>query len=323
MAKDVIYTNGVIAVKEKSLLGDRLYKLAEMSLADAFRSLTESGFGKGAEVSSYSEYEKLIAAEERETDAFIREYAPTDAEKEYLLAPRDFHNAKAAFKAELLGGGAEGMLAPDGLVPAQTVVECVKSGNCDMLCDELKGALAEANGLKESGNATGAEIGVIFDRALYRHLFKACRRNSFLKKLLKEKSDMGNILTAVRADSYEFAARCFTEGGALSAEDFKDVFSDDENVRKNALNGTEYYGFYRLCEESKAAGKPLTNAEREYARVETEQLYRNRFELKRAQPFLYYVLRRRAEMSDVRIIFVCLAAGYGAKDILSRLRSVR
>ena len=100
MALDIAYTSGVIAVREKYLLKERIYRLCELSAEEAFRMLLESGFGGGAETAtSVYDYEKLIAVEEEKTDAFIREFAPKKGIAEYLLAPRDFHNAKALVKA--------------------------------------------------------------------------------------------------------------------------------------------------------------------------------------------------------------------------------
>ena len=85
MGIDVIYTNGVIAAQEKYLLKDRIFKLCEGSAPEAFRVLSESGFGSGAAAESAYDFEKLVTAEERALDDFIREYAPSQAEAVYLL----------------------------------------------------------------------------------------------------------------------------------------------------------------------------------------------------------------------------------------------
>ena len=98
MAKDTLYTNGVIAAREKYLLKDKILKLCDLDAEEALRAVCESGFGKNAEVASVYEYEKLVAADEAAIDGFIREYSPSRAEAEYLLTGRDFHNAKAAVK---------------------------------------------------------------------------------------------------------------------------------------------------------------------------------------------------------------------------------
>ena len=116
MGKDVIYTNGVIAAREKYLLKEKLLRLCEGKVEDAFRIILESGYGSGAEVEGAYDYEALIGAEERALDDFICEYAPSEADAAYLLAPRDFHNAKALLKAEYLHADAEKMLAPEGRI---------------------------------------------------------------------------------------------------------------------------------------------------------------------------------------------------------------
>ncbi len=114
MAIDPMFTNGVIAVKERYFLRDKLLRMCEMTPEDAFRLLIESGFGgAGAAADSYHEYEALVEADEKDIDKFIRDFAPSDAEAEYLLAPRDFHNAKAAVKADVMGVDVTRMQAPD------------------------------------------------------------------------------------------------------------------------------------------------------------------------------------------------------------------
>ena len=159
MGKDVIYTNGVIAYREKFLLKDKLLKLCEGTAEDAFKSLNESGYGNGAEAASLYDYELLTAAEESALDDFIREYAPSRAEKAYLLAPRDFHNAKAILKAEYLGADAEKMLAPDGEIPISDLSVSLRSGDFSSLGKELGKTAKEAAELLKEEGASGADIG--------------------------------------------------------------------------------------------------------------------------------------------------------------------
>lgn len=56
--------------------------------------------------------------------------------------------------------------------------------------------------------------------------------------------------------------------------------------------------------------------------LEIDFLAAKKYELKSTQPFLYYVLRRRAENSNLRILFVCLLAGMSEGDIKRRLRAI-
>ena len=55
MVKDATYTNGVIAVKEKYLLKDKIFKMCEGGAEEALRALTDSGFGRGTEIASVYE----------------------------------------------------------------------------------------------------------------------------------------------------------------------------------------------------------------------------------------------------------------------------
>ncbi len=325
MLKSLDYINGVIAAKEVYLLSDRISKLCDVSAEDAFRTVSEGGFGKGADAVSVYDYEKLLYADEHDLDAFIREYAPTNAELGYLLSPRDFHNAKAILKAHYLNGNAEKMLAPEGLLSIETIMRCISDGNYKPLGEELAAACAEAAklfGEENAAEASGAEVGVIFERALYARLNSVCTRNSMLKKLTAKRSDMTDILTAVRSKTPEYAANNYILCGKLKAEQLEEIFVDDAEKAARALEGTGYEKFLRICLEDKNSGLPLTRAEIIRDNLEIDFLAERKYELKRAQPFLYYVLRRRAENANLRIIFVCLLAGMDESEIKKRLRGV-
>lgn len=331
MSKDVLYTNGIIAVRERELLKDKILKLCEGGAEEAFRMLTDGGFGKGAEAVSAHEYEKLLSADEAELDEFIREYAPANAEREYLLSPRDFHNAKAAVKARYLNLSAEEagpLFAPDGIYTAEQIVSAVKNGDTSALNAELAEAIKQAAELFEENSegetereVAGAEIGIIFDKALYAHLSKACGRNLFLKKCIAAKADMTNILTALRAQTPEYAADNYVCGGNLKENKLNKIFGESGAVNENALDGTSAEEFYKTCLKQKNAFLPMTEAERGLDSLETRLLAGHKYELKRSQPFLYYVFRRRAENANLRIVFVCLLAGMDERAIKNRLRA--
>lgn len=317
MAVDVLFTDGIIAAKEKYLLKDKILRMCELGADDAFRMLIESGFGGGEALSVY-EYDKLITADERSIDDFIREYAPSAAAKEYLLSPRDFHNAKALVKAEYLGADPENMLAPDGLVSVDEMKECFRSGDFSALNTDLANAIIGAREYLQTGDS-GAEVGSIFEKALSARLFVACKRNRTLKKLIAARADMTNILTAVRSADALSAEKNFVSGGRLGGDKLSKLFEQEESALR-AFEGTEYLSFVKMCLAAKSQGKPLTDAEKRRDSFDCDYLAANRFELKKSEPFLYYVFRRRTENENVRIVFVCLLSGMAERDIKNRLR---
>lgn len=325
MSKDLLYTNGVIAAREKYLLNDKIFKLCDSGAEEALRAVSESGFGKGAEATSVYEYEKLVSADEAAIDSFIREYAPSRAEAEYLLSPRDFHNAKAAVKARYLSLSTENMLAPSGIIPVEEILACVNSGEYAPLGSVLGEAVKEAAELFSEENqaeVSGAEIGIIFEKALYKHLHEVCAKHALLKKLLTTKADMTNILTALRSVEEEYAAKSYVPGGKLNRSRLSSLFDEDSEKAVKAFKGTPYYDFVKKCIADKAANLPLTSAERICESYETEYFSAKKYELHKNQPFLYYVFRRRAENANVRILFVCLLAGMKDSEIKRRLRAI-
>ena len=320
---DRLYTNGMIAVKEKTLLGERLRRLCEGSTDEAFRLLLESGFGSGAEVSSPREFELLTEIEHRNVDAFIRTYAPSEAVKSYFFYPRDFHNVRAAVKAEFLSLPLEQMLAPEGTIPVKTIVAAVQSGDLSKV-GILADAIEQATALfrEENGAPTGVQIGSIFEKALFAALKKSCARSRLLSKFVAMKADMTNLLTAFRAPSMELVEEMFVTGGKLSAAKLSEVFTDTEGLERE-LSNTALAPFLKACIEAKRNGVPYSEAERMLESFDLHYLNENRFTLKGNEPFIYYVLRRRAECDDVRIVFVCLNAGMTEVEIKKRLRSTR
>lgn len=312
---DPLYTNGAIAVMEQSLLKDRFLRLVSLSAEEAFRTLTESGFGRGAEAFSAADGERLCLAEEEALMRFVREYAPTEGIKAYFLSPRDFHNAKALVKAKLLGGSAEKLLAPNGLFTAEEISFSLEEGK--ELCKELSGAAAQC---LSSEGITGAEVGAIFDRALYAYLFRTAKRGP-LKQLVQGRIDRLNLLTSVRSQGKEgFEAR-FIGGGTLKKEAFSPVFEEDGEER--ALeNAGALAPFLALLLAARREKRPYTEAERALDSFETEFFAAHRYELEGRDTFLYYVLRKRAEIANVRILLVCLNAGLPEREIQKRLRTV-
>ena len=319
---DPTYTSGVIAVREKNLLKEKLLRFCELNAEEAFRLLLDSGFGGGAErAASVYEYEKLLAFDSEELDGFIRDYAPSQTEKEYLLSPYDFHNAKALIKAAYLGESAEKMLTAQGLIQISVLSDCVKSGEFSALSNRpfLRGACEEATKLLET-EPSGAKVGEIFEKALYQHLFAATKGKRVLRKLLAAKADMTNILIALRAGDKEIAKDKYLPCGSLTEQDLTPLF--DTEKAKTALQNTPYKAFLALCLSAKEKGLPLTQAEKTLDAYETDYFAQRKYELKKSEPFLYYVYRRKAENANIRIVFVCLLAGLKEREILGRLRAI-
>ena len=322
MAKDLTYVGGIIAVKENGLLKDKILGLCEMSAEGAFRALVESGFLKNAEVNSVFDYEKMLQADEADIDKFTREYAPNNAISTYFFAPRDFHNAKALLKAKYLNTEADKMLAPEGLLNLETLQKVVDGEVVKGVYPELISAVKSAVELfeKDGEGTSGAEVGRVFEKGLYSCLFTACKHDLLLKKLLQKKVDMTNILIAMRSNTPEYAANNAFSGGKISIDKLLLAFSENEDKALRALDKTYLEKYWKECLKTRGTGLPFTVAERQIAEIEIDFLAEHKYELRRSQPFMYYVFRRRAENENVRIVLSCLLVGLTADEIKARLR---
>ncbi|MCH5148318.1 MAG: V-type ATPase subunit [Clostridiales bacterium] len=323
MAKDLVYINGIIAVKENSLLKDKILTFCEMSAETAFRALSENGFIKNTDVNSVFDYEKVLQADEADIDEFTREYAPDNAIKTYFFAPRDFHNAKALVKAKYLNSGADKMLAPQGLLSLDTLKKAVDGEEVEGVYPELLEGIKSTVELFENDgmNISGAEVGKIFEQQLYACLLKACKRNALLKKLLTQKVDMTNILIVMRSNTPEYAANNVISGGKIPLDKLLVLFDENEEKAERALDGTYLEKYWKECYKTRITGLPFMKTEKRVAALEIDFLSEHRYELKRSQPFMYYIFRRRTENENVRIVLSCLLAGLSADEIKARLRN--
>ena len=321
MKKDFAYTNGVIAVRETRLLRDKTERLIEMSAEEGLRFLRENGFGAAFEGGVHA-FEDLAAAEEAELDAFVREYAPSEAAVLYYFLPRDFHNAKALIKAKAVGADGAGWLAPEGTIPLSELRERIETRRYGGLSAELSDALTKAEELLAEKEVSGTALGALFERALCSALGRRCKKSSAAAGLLARRTDMINLLTCFRAGDPERAKPLLLPCGTLREEQLARVFERDAESVSRAFEHTPYRAFVESCLSAREKGAPYTAAERMRDRLDTEYFAERRFELRGEEPFYYYVFRRRAEIADVRIFFVCRLAGMSAAEIGKRLRSV-
>lgn len=312
--KDSAYTNGIIAVKEKKLLKDKLAKMCSMSGEDALRLLAESGFG-----GEHTEPEEMVLFDEREIDFFIREYAPSKDVEEYLLAPRDFHNAKAIVKAAHLQCDVKPLLGSDGKFTADEIQKCIEAGDTQKLGKELDGAIKAAKALLDKEEPSGAEVGFVFDRALCVYLSRVLKRGGVCKKLLVRHIDMTNLLTCFRSQSKEEAEKFLVPGGSIKQAKLDSVFGAEDAALK-AFDKSEYQEFVKKLTAAREGEQPFTEAEKMLESYELDFFAEKPYEQSGQGTFLYYVFRRRVENENVRIVLVCLKAGLSEAEIKKRLR---
>lgn len=317
---DTTYINGVLAVKEKTLLKDKLFRLCELDVDEAFRALLDVGFGGGTANTVY-EYEKLLQTETASLETFIQTYAPSETEKKYFLLPKDFHNAKALFKARILGDNADGMLVSQGVVAVETLRKCITAGEYGVLSDipALKTACEACEKLLEN-DTSGVSVGSIFEKALYEELLALVKSKRGLRALLTTRIDMINVLTALRSGDETLAKRQYINGGKLTERELQALLSSDSDSIRRAFTNSELKEFIELCLTAKEKKLPYVEAEKYRDSYDVRMLETRKFDLVKNEPFLYYVFRKKSEIANVRILLACKLAGLNEQTIKNRLR---
>ncbi len=351
---NLLVTNGAIAVKETKLLSSKIPSLASGSYAEAVKALKESGFGAGYEG---ADGEELCLAEERALDKFITEYAPSERERAFLLAPRDFHNALAIVKAKTAGISAEGMFAPEGLYTLgelyaaaeeaeKRVARQIEEGERQKpqagkvqkilinlkqkvaknnavcgVCPELFEAFERAFEISLAGRPlTGARAGALFACAQFGYLKRISSKSRVLKELLAGRADRSNLLAAMRLKGGEFTEDIFLVGGRIPLKEIAAFPTASKEEQLKTASKADLADFCKLLLPCAEKGLPFTQAERELEGFEAEYFYSKRFELSGKQPYLYYAFRRREDVKNARTALVGLNAGLSEGEILSRLK---
>jgi vacuolar-type H+-ATPase subunit C/Vma6 len=108
--------------------------------------------------------------------------------------------------------------------------------------------------------------------------------------------------------------------GTLTNAELLQLFETDNDKIRSAFKGGKYAEFIRQCLDAKEKGLPFTQAEKTVDGYDAAYFSAKKYELKKSEPFLYYVYRRKSEIANVRIVIACLLVGLREQDIKRRLR---
>ncbi len=306
------FTNGVIKCRESRLLSGKIERMTEGSLDDAIKILKDSDFGSPF-AEGASDANALISAEERAINSFIREYAPDTSTERFLLADCDFHNAEALVKCKYAGADEDSILGAEGSFTVEALKKAVYDGALDGLPKELCSAIREAEELFDKGEASGFAVDCLFKAKLFEYM-QYYALDGDLIKILADRADRANVATFVRSGDEKLAERMFVVGGKLPFSRIKALF-EGKDVKRGKMpdwvkDAISEYG----------SGRPLSQLEKRADDFPLELLNKFKYDMAGIQPFLIYILRRRAEAKNVRIITVGLASGLAPSKIKQKLR---
>lgn len=316
MSVDKTFVNAMCISRQKYLLGkDKLARLLECADFDeAFRMVQEYGFGEGDVAPS--EYERVLLAEQVKLYDFVRSYAPTEAIKTFLLAPKDCYNAEYLLRRAHVS-------LPDLPLVAGTVsVDRIKKGvqgAYNLLPSYLVEPVKEAEALFERGQATGVAVSTVFARALYAHLLSVCKGRR-IRGYVQWQIDAKNVSVALRSGSRAEIENMYIEGGLVALDSLLLLQKGERTAIERRFTGTEYAEVVRLALEAKEHGLPLIAYENAVDSAFLRSLYAERYSCEGDAPFLLYFGYKTNDIQNVRLILAGKLARADKDSIKARLR---
>ncbi len=316
---DIVFVNGLVKSKEKYLIPERVFlQAAETSSADeAFKMITDYPFGGETASLSAAEYETAIEREWEIYSEFIKKYSPNKRFSDAILAKNDFHNAENAVRMKFAGASEKGFM-PEGNVELSVFTAYVGESGAD-IPEYLLSPIKKAEKLFEAGEATGANVGVIFTRAYYAYMFKTVKDREW-RKFLTYEADALNLSVALRSANFATAKEMLIGGGKISHKTLGYISDGNGEKALGDLRHTIYCDLLKQGLDAKAENRSLVEFERLASGFAMRKLKEKRFESEGLVPLLLYCNYKSSEMRNVRIVMSGKLGGADKEEIKRRLR---
>ena len=337
-----MFTNADVSCEEGKLLSrSDLMRLAESKTKKhAFELLRDFGYNNGKDLDENKGYEYYIDKEQHKYHKLINEVVPHREDLRLFLVESDYHNLKVILKSEFMEVGEKPFLLNAGSIDSSRLEVLVRGRNYIFFSDVMKRAILEATEMfSKSGDPQ--EIDIIFDKACYREMIEAAKRNGtenlvdevddvtdiedpFLLRYVEKKIDLTNLKTFMRLRQINkpvaFFMKLFLKDGQLSENIFTSCYEEPFTVIAEKLAP---YGLKELVNEG---GKDLkdTGSFSLFEKLCDNDLIKfikqQKYEPYGISSTAAFLLAKDCEMIALRQIFSGIYAGISSKLIIERLR---
>ncbi len=322
-----IFCDSLIRASERSLLTKA--KLLRAAEAENFNAsvavLNEYNYGDGRTFENPRDFAGLLADEERKAFDLVLSALPDKTELEMLRCPKDYHNAKAALKAEFLEISPLKYMVGGGRFEPEAMEAMIRERDFMWFSTEMKEAVAEASELFGKGRDP-QEIDIILDKACYREMLRTAEAvgDGFLIGYVRLLIDILNVVTFVRLRQikkpWSFFRKVFLDGGSIPENLF--IGGYEESYHQLADKFAPY-GFREIVE--KGAVKVKTDGT--YSLLEKlcdnkriEYIRDAKFVPFGLAPAAAFIIAKESECKNLRMILSGKIAGTPKAVILERLR---
>lgn len=320
--KSVGFAIGNLRARENRLLkaGDLNQLSAAKTTDELAKMLIDSGIG----ATDTADVPQLLSEATEKLWEYVTENAPDMSAFEPFLYENDFHNYKAVLKGVVRGREYESLLILPATVEISYIERAVKEKRFDLLPEFMRSAADEAYSVfTKTGDSQLADC--IIDAGLMTAQLDKAKKigNRVILKLITVTVFYNNMKAALRAvkanKSAAFLNTVLTETGVVSKNAMVSAaLSGEEKLVELLAGATELGGgeaaeAYRRspAEFEKFADDCVIKAARQckYITVGIE-------------PIVGYMLARKAEITDLRIIYSGIKTGQPTEKTRERLREL-
>lgn len=306
---------------------NRLLKSADLNTLSAAKStdelakmLTDKGIGS----SDTKDVPRLLSEETQKLWEYITENAPDMSAFAPFLYENDFHNFKAVLKGVVRGADYSSLLILPATVEVALLERTVKEKRFDLLPEFMRSAAEEAYSVfTKTGDSQLSDC--ILDAGLMTAQLKKAKEigNAVILKLITVTVFYNNIKAALRGakanKSAAFLDTALTETGVVSKKAMVQAALVGEEkllelmskaVELGGADAAEAYGRSPAEFEKFVDDRVITAAKKcKYITVGIE-------------PIVGYMLARKAEITDLRIIYSGIKTGQPTEKTRERLREL-
>mgnify|MGYP000005800203 FL=1 len=322
-----IFCASIIRASENTLLPEA--ELVRAAEADTFQGamavLNEHGFSDGKALERPRDFVKLLNEEEEKAYELVFSAVPEKSELGLFRCPKDYHNVKAALKAEFLGLDPESYMMEGGNFEPMAMASMIRERNFMFFSTEMKDAVNQAVELFGKGRDP-QEIDIILDKACYSQMLKEAEKteNQFLIGYVKLLIDILNVTTFVRlrqiGKPWTFFQKVFLEGGNMAENLF--ISSYEENYQQ-LTDKFAPYGFGEIIEKGAAHVKSTgmySLLEKLCDNKRIEYIKDAKFVSFGLEPAAAFLIAKESESKNLRMILPGKRSGTSKEVILERLR---
>ena len=312
---------GNLRAKETALLTRAdMMQLSSAPNTDAlYGLLRDKGIGSDA-----TDIPGLLTQETEKLWKYITDNAPDMGAFAPFLLENDYHNYKAVLKSVIRGTGYEDLLILPAITDTKVLERAVKEKRFDLLPEAMKKPAAEAyDVLLSSGDSQLADC--IVDAGCMKAQTEAAKasKNRIVIDSIAVTVFYGNIKAALRSvkagKSPAFLDTVLTETGIVSKRAMIAAALDGEEAILSLMQKASSVG-------GSAAAEAYKKSAASFERFADDRLMATAKKCKYItsgpEPLIGYMLARKAEIRNLRIVYSGVATGMRSESIMERLREV-